>query len=835
MSTTQRVEFQFITGLKRKIFRNARLYGSWDSNGRYSDSWTESSMQEDIGEDGCPAFKASVSLDVGDQDKTFKWGVLLDGPQGANFWGIPTEIRDANSTERYRQFRLASGASPQIERYYFTYGRRLGANKHLEKNGAKPSLRFGVWAPNAQNVEVVFGNPAHGYIGDDGTGIDPSRPVVALTRLADGIWEGRPPGDFESFMSAPYMYRITNAQGQTVYRTDIFSRGQIGKGKINPAKSGSNWPGTVDNLDGSVGCSLVIDPDLVRRDFASTPHGRKADLIPATEFWATEFTPGLPVPSYIEDIVIYELHVGSLGFGKSAPGDLSDAMAFLDHLVDLGVNAVELLPMAEFSGNAAWGYGDTHHLCIEASAGGRDKYRHFVRECHRRGIAVIQDVVYNHYDKVADRAEWQYDSDAPEQNIYYWYEGKPDDYPAFESAAKQALDSHSTAPDRPISGHGGYLDNGSTGYTPRFWEEVVRQQFISSAAFLIDEMHVDGLRVDLTQAIHRDNALHADGRSIGGANIFGQKLLREWSRTLRMIRPTVMLIAEDYTGWDAVTKLPAQGGLGFNARWAVEFYHNLIGDSPSAEGKARLLKEAGGGDAKPLEMDWFAGALYGSRYNQVVYHESHDEAGNDHDDKRNIWTDRTMVTAIKGESGTLNDATRPWAEARSRLCSGLSLLSAGTPMFFMGEEIGAQKRFMYDGFLDSREDILGERTNSGKALFRFYQDLLTLRHRLRPFHSHNIDILHQSNENRVIAFKRWSGDEEVIVAASLSNTPFADGYAVAKDTLAIPDAGWKEIFNSDATVYGGKNMGNGGGTITSSHGGLNMKIPANGFVVLARQ
>ena len=60
---------------------------------------------------------------------------------------------------------------------------------------------------------------------------------------------------------------------------------------------------------------------------------------------------------------------------------------------------------------------------------------------------------------------------------------------------------------------GGYLDNGSSGYTPRFWEEVVRQQFISSAAFLIEEMHVDGLRVDLTQAIHRDNALHADGRS----------------------------------------------------------------------------------------------------------------------------------------------------------------------------------------------------------------------------------------------------------------------------------------------------------------------------------
>ena len=71
---------------------------------------------------------------------------------------------------------------------------------------------------------------------------------------------------------------------------------------------------------------------------------------------------------------------------------------------------------------------------------------------------------------------------------------------------------------------------------------------------------MDGLRVDLTQAIHRDNTRHADGQAVGHANLFGQKLLREWSRTLHMIRPATMLIAEDHTGWDAVTKLPAQGG-----------------------------------------------------------------------------------------------------------------------------------------------------------------------------------------------------------------------------------------------------------------------------------
>ncbi len=805
----QTVEFQFITGLRRSIFRNARLRGSWDGSGRYSDQWSESAMQEALGPDGCPVFSGSIALDPEDPDRSFKWGVVLDGPQGANFWGIPTELPDIHSVDRYRSFRLrGDGAAPQIERYFFTYARRLGANKHFGPASAHPGLRFAVWAPNARCVDVVFGDGADGYIADDGSGIDPTRPPVPLARSAelpwDGIWEGLAPGDFQDFSGLPYMYRIVNAQGQTVYRTDIFSRSQIGKGATDPG--GMPWAGTLDALDGTVSCSIIIDPDSVRRGFESTPPGEKPDLIPAEEFWATEFSSGRSVPTRLEELVIYELHVGSLGFGKPGPGDLRDALAFLDHLVDLGVNAIELLPMAEFSGDAAWGYGDTHHFCIESSAGGRDKYRHLVRECHRRGLAVLQDVVYNHFDASAGRAQWQYDSTAPEQNIHYWYEGLPSDYSSLE---------------------GGYLDNGSTGYAPRFWEEVLRQQFISSAVFLLEEMHVDGLRVDLTQAIHRDNALHANGRGIGSANSFGQKFLREWSRTLHMIQPTAMLIAEDHTGWEAVTKPPAQGGLGFDARWEVAFYHSLVGDSEMAGDGARLLKRAGQGGDEPLPMDSFAGALYGSRNSRVVFHESHDEAGN------SSGTARTLVIAVNGAA--LVDATRVAAEARSRLCFGLSLLSAGTPMFFMGEEIGAQKGYTYRNFLGNREDILGERAGNGRALFRFYQDLISLGRRLRSVRSQNIDILHCSNTNRVIAFKRWNGTEEVIIAANFNNAPFADGYLLEKDLLAIPEGGWKEIFNSDAALYGGQNVGNGGATLASSPGRLELVIPANGFVVFARQ
>ena len=101
-----------------------------------------------------------------------------------------------------------------------------------------------------------------------------------------------------------------------------------------------------------------------------------------------------------------------------------------------------------------------------------------------------------------------------------------------------------------------------------------------------------------------------------------------------------MLIAEDHTGWDGVTKLPAQGGLGFDATWDVAFYHNLIGDSDMAGDRARLLKRAGFGGNEPLQMDRFSGALYASQYRRVVFHESHDEAGNAGGTARTIVSSR---------------------------------------------------------------------------------------------------------------------------------------------------------------------------------------------------
>jgi 1,4-alpha-glucan branching enzyme len=810
------VQFIYLTGLNKNIFRNVRLTGSWDNNGYYSDRWTSIEMQPMLGEDGCPCFTATVAIDDSQVGWQFQWGAIVDSSSQSDRWGIPTEINDRNSTKSYRTFTLKS--EPQVEKYYFTHCRRLGAQKYYASDRSQPGIQFSVWCPNAQKVDIVFGGES-GYIADDGTGIDVSVGTFSLTPYENGIWrtDVREPklADFSKLVHKPYMFRVTKDNGQVAYRTDLYSRCQIGEGNLDP--KGSHYLGAPEDLDGTKSCSLVFDPDLVSKDFTQELLVPEYKCVSQDEFWKDEFTPDKPIPSRIEDLVIYELHLGALGYGKNRPGNFEDAMQLLDYLVDLGINAIELLPMSEFRDEANWGYETSHYFALEYSAGGPHQLKHFVRACHRRGIAVILDVVYNHYSPDGERAQWAYDSNAPDRNIYYWYEGNPANY--FYSDGKPFPE-------------GGYIDNMSTGYSPRFHEEMVRKMFIGSATALVTEFHIDGFRADQTTSMHSYNVLHADGRSMGNVNGFGAKFLREWSRTLRLINPNAILIAEDHSDWDKVTESTDKDGLGFDAAWYSNFYHHLIGDTRKGTEYAKLIPTAGLGGNEPLAMDYFAGALAATSRHKVVYHESHDEAGNAYyeDGGQRIESRRTIASAVNG--APLIGETRRFGEARSRFAFGMSVLSAGVPMFLMGEEIGAQKPYRYTDFLANREDLLGDRTRDGKRLFEFYQDLIRLLYKHSGLRAHTIDIIHVHNANRVIAFRRWDDTEELLVVASLNNSPFSSGYAIASSHLG--DGRWQEIFNSDTEAYGGYNIGNLGATIASSHGQIHVIIPANGFVVFQR-
>jgi len=810
------VAFTFHSGIRRQLFQRVRLFGSWDAAGKYSTQWTQTPMAKSLDGTGCDAFSASVALDATQVGATFEWGVMADLADSPNSWVVVTETPDPNSSVTTRSFVLSPAGGAQD--YWFASGRRFGAQKYAPPGAAKPGIRFAAWAPNAQNVEVVFapfttGNgTSTGYIADDGTGIDSSASVLPMTEGgSDGVWETEiPPGsdfaDFESCMNRLYMFRVKNEQGNQTYKVDIFSRNQIGRGQANPG--GAHYTGSYLDLDGIVSCSVVSDPDQVTRDFSDTGL-RKRSLIPEEEFWANEFTAGKPLPKNIQDLVIYELHVGSLGYGSTASGTFADAMAFVDKLVELGVNAVELLPVLESDGDLQWGYGTSLFFCMQTSQGGGNQVKHFIRACHQNGIAVILDVAYNHFSTSdGERTEWGYDSDpnvAPQHNIWNWYQGLPSDYPGNIS--------------------GGYLDNGSTGFAPRWSEETVRQMFTSSAAALFDDFHIDGIRVDLTDAIHQNNSLHWNGTQVGIANQYGAKFLRELTRTALIVNPSAFLIAEDYTGWSAMTQPVDQGGIGFEAVWYMDFYHNLIGDG-YYYGYADLLKDTGYGVPGSLHMDYFAGALWATQFNKVAYHESHDEAGND------PGTERTIVTAVNG--APLIGATRTYAEGRCRFALGMAALSAGTLMFFMGEEIGAAKPFTTTTFSFNKEDLIGERTGNGRFLFRFYQELIRFVIANPAARSRILDVIYIHNDNRVIAFTRAASGQTLLVLASLNDTAFPNGYVIGTDPSRLPAGGWQEVFNSDSPAYGGADVGNRGSILEAANGQINAIIPAHGFVALRK-
>jgi 1,4-alpha-glucan branching enzyme len=292
------------------------------------------------------------------------------------------------------------------------------------------------------------------------------------------------------------------------------------------------------------------------------------------------------------------------------------------------------------------------------------------------------------------------------------------------------------------------------------------------------------------------------------------------------VNPSAFLIAEDHTDWGAMTQSIDEGGVGFNAVWYGDFYHHLIGDGNYGDNYAKLLKNAGYGSAGPLNMDYFAGALLATQFNKIVYHENHDEAGN------GTNTERTIVTAVN--YAPLIGTTRKYAEARSRFAFGMAALSAGTPMFLMGEEIGAAKYFRYNDFFANKEDLIGERTGNGQFLFRFYQELVRLVTSNSAARSRALDVIHRHNENRVIAFTRSTPDQQLLVLGSLNDAAFDHGYVVATDSGRLPSGGWQEIFNSDAAKYGGDNVSNGGATLQVNGGQINAIIPPHGFVVFEK-
>ena len=376
------------------------------------------------------------------------------------------------------------------------------------------STAFRVWAPHAESVAVA------------GSFNEWSTDRHQLEREETGYWygevEGAGPGD-------EYKYVITT-HGEQLHRVDPRARA----------------------VTNSVGNGIIYDRD------AFDWHG---------DSFAT--------PDHHE-LVIYETHIGSFVAQEGDPGDIATMASRLGYLKSLGINAIELMPVAEFAGDYSWGYNPAHPFAVEATYGGPDRLKAFVREAHQHGIAVIVDVVLNHFGP-SDLSLWQFDgtSDNGKGGIYFYQ------------------DDRSHAP------------WGDT--RPDYGREEVRQYCRDNALMWIEEFHMDGLRFDATLYIRTVSGVGTDIPE-------GWALMRDINLSIRQELPSKILIAEDLQNDPALTSLD---GAAFNAQWDAGFVHTLRALVTTPDDAARSMQDLAGVVAPP-----------GNPWERVIYSESHDEVAN---------------------------------------------------------------------------------------------------------------------------------------------------------------------------------------------------------------
>ena len=366
--------------------------------------------------------------------------------------------------------------------------------------------------------------------------------------------------------------------------------------------------------------------------------------------WSDMSWRGIPLPG----AVLYELHIGTFTEGRT----LDAAIERLDHLVSLGVDVVELMPVAAFAGSAGWGYDGVHPYAVHEPYGGPDALKRFVDACHARGLGVCLDVVYNHL--------------GPSGNYL------PQFGPYF-------TERHQT----PWGAAVNLDDEGAA---------EVRRWIIDNALTWLRDFHIDALRLDAVHAMQDDSPVHLLA-----------ELAREVDALSVALRRPLSLVAESDLNQPA-TVLPAEaGGLGMTAQWSDDLHHALhalltgegqgyyadFAEAPF-EALARTLTGAFFHDGRHSSFrgaDWGApvdrSKVPGWRF--LGYLQTHDQVGN-----------RAVGDRIGHGLST----------GLARVGVALVLTSPFTPMLFMGEEWGASTPWQY--FTSHEEEALAEAVRSGR-------------------------------------------------------------------------------------------------------------------------
>lgn len=454
--------------------------------------------------------------------------------------------------------------------------------------------------------------------------------------------------------------------------------------------------------------------------------------------------------------VIYEMHVGTFNVpsGKQT-GTFADAVAKLDYLKELGVNAVELMPVHENiwshdhkPANFNWGYDPVQLYAVNSSYGTPSDFKRFVKECHNRGIAVLLDVVYNHLaqDNLLRRFGG---ASGPrfKDGIYFYGDGRED-----------------------------------TGFGPRpdFGRPQVRAYIDDNALMWLREFGVDGLRWDSTVNIRAYN----NGRS---ALPEGGQLLRQANddyRTTEPKQPQKITIAEDLQGSADLTTPTGKGGFGFNSQWDDSLFFDLRRAVMAVEDQDRDI----GAIKASIERK-----IGGDAFGRVIYSENHDKVGHPNDPADGKPQIRLPA---------LIDASNPesvYAKKRSTLAAAVVLTSPGVPMLFQGQEMLETQTFEFSKATLVRWD----RVQKFDGIRRIYRDLIALRRNVGKktggLMAANTNVYHADGLNKTLAYHRYGNGgpgDDVVVVANFSYK------RLASLNIGFPRSGkWVVRFNSGSAGY----------------------------------
>ena len=523
----------------------------------------------------------------------------------------------------------------------------------IQGMGALPydgGVAFRLWAPHADEVWVT---------GDFTEWATPGSPLASE---GNGNWYAAVP---EARAGQEYKFVIRNGD-RTLSRVDPYAR----------------------QVTNSVGNGVIYD------------HG-------AFDWQGDDYH----LPGHHE-LVIYELHIGSFYTrSEDEVGTLELAMSKFDHLVRLGVNVIQVMPVSEFAGDYSWGYNPAHVFAVESAYGGPDAFKTFVREAHKKGLGVVLDVVYNHFGP-SDLDLWQFDgwSENDKGGIYFYN------------------DDRSSTP------------WGDT--RPDYGREEVRRFIHDNAMMWLHDYHVDGLRFDMTPYIR---SVDASGMDLPE----GWDLMRWINLSVREQFPGRITIAEDMHQ-DPMVSQAGDGGAAFHAQWDSAFVHPVREAVIAEQDEWRSMASIAEAVTTSYNDDAFQ---------RVIYTESHDEVAN--------GQARVPYEIDEG------DATGWYAQKRSTLGAALALTSPGIPMLFQGQEFLQGGWFRDDVPLDWEQDSeFRGVVRLYRDLIRLRRNLDGT---TRGLSGHHVNVFHADEESNVFAFHRWADggpDDDTVVVVNLSANPY---------------------------------------------------------------